>query len=326
MNEETTKIRVRKVKKKPSNLMKAITIVIAIIFVVASAFCIKYALDIKKNKDAIKKLSELTDITNEFEAINSDLPNIDFPENIQEKYKKAYSVNTDLVGWIKVPGTSINHPVVKKDNNDYYLKHSFYHKYDIRGTVFMDYRNTRETLDKNTILYGHNFLDSTMFAELEKYKSIDFYKENPVIEFNTIYKDYKWKVIAAFLTNASKEEDNNYIFNYIYPFMTDKSFLEYTGEISQRSLYKTGVDVQKTDKVLSLSTCTRDMDIGRKETNSRFVLVARLVREGEDESVDTSKATINENPRYPQIWYDKNKTKNPYKDAPKWYPKGVAKS
>jgi sortase B len=107
--------------------------------------------------------------------------------------------------------------------------------------------------------------------------------------------------------------------------MSGENYAEYFDEIASRSLYSTGIDVNTDDKILTLSTCTRDMDIStrRGETNARCVLVARLIRDGESEEVDTSLATVNGNPRYPQIWYDKYKKANPYKNAERWYPKGV---
>ena len=88
-----------------------------------------------------------------------------------------------------------------------------------------------------------------MFSDVEKYKDIEFWKENPVIEFNTIYHDYKWKVIAVFLTNADEKDDNGYVFNYIYPFMSGENYAEYFDEIASRSLYSTGIDVNTDDKM-----------------------------------------------------------------------------
>ena len=77
-----------------------------------------------------------------------------------------------------------------------------------------------------------------------------------------------------------------------------------------------------TDKILTLSTCTRDMDITRKQEDARCVVMARLVRAGESETVDTSKATVNPEPKYPQLWYDKFGLENPYRNDEKWYPRG----
>ena len=106
--------------------------------------------------------------------------------------------------------------------------------------------------------------------------------------------------------------------------MTNDNFEALVDEIKVRSLYFTNVDVNKNDKILTLSTCTRDMDVkGNGETNARFVVVARLVRDGESETVDVSKTIKNDNPRYPQIWYDTHGLPNPYAFAERWFPEGV---
>ena len=87
----------------------------------------------------------------------------------------------------------------------------------------------------------------------------------------------------------------------------------YLNELAQRSLYDTGVDVLPTDKLLTLSTCSHEFE------DARFVVVARLVRPGESAAVDTSKATENPNPRYPQAYYTAKNLTNPYYDAARWY-------
>ena len=86
----------------------------------------------------------------------------------------------------------------------------------------------------------------------------------------------------------------------------------YLKELRQRSIYDTGVDVTVNDPLLTLSTCSHEFD------NARLVVVARLVREGENPAVDTDRLTLNSNPRYPQVYYDKKKLNNPYAGAPRW--------
>lgn len=312
-------------RKGRSAANKIIMFISVVVLIVAGSVCIKYTADIIKSRRAAEEIAGLTNPALPMDE--ADYGDVEFPQGIQEKYKRAYAVNNELVGWIKVPGTAINHPVVHTGNNEYYLRRNFYKSYERRGTLFADYRNniTADGFDANTIIYGHNYLDSTMFSDLENYKDIAFWKENPVIEFNTIYRDYKWKIIAVFLTNADEADNNGYVFNYIYPFMSGENYAEYFAEIEKRSLYTTGIDVDTSDKILTLSTCTRDMDVSRRrETNARCVVVARLVRDGESEMVDTSLAVQNESPMYPQIWYDKNGLSNPYRNAEKWYPKGVS--
>ena len=305
-------------QKKHSKLSRTanivITVIAVLVLVVSGAFCIKYFVEFYQSKNQNDALAAL--VTESEETYPAE------PAFVQPKYRSLYNENNDFVGWITVPNTAINHPVVQGEDNSYYLRRDFYKQYLRRGTIFMDYRNDPENLNVNTILYGHNYLDSTMFSDLEKYKDIEFYKTAPVIAFNTIYGDYKWKVFAVFLTTASPELDNGYVFNYIYPFMTESSTEEFIAEVAKRSLYDTGVDVLPTDKILTLSTCTRDMDITRKQEDARCVVMARLVRAGESETVDTSKATVNPEPKYPQLWYDKFGLENPYRSDEKWYPRG----
>ncbi len=243
-----------------------------------------------------------------------------FPENINEKYKNLYAQNKDFVGWLTVPNTSIDMPVYKCSNNSYYLKHDNYDTYTKYGTLFMDMYNDPKNLTRNTTIYGHNFDNKLFFDELHNYQDPEFFKQSPVIEFNTLYKDYKWKVIAAFHTNGSSDGDNGYLFYYIAAKFNDNSFMQFYDEIQQRSYIHTGVDVQPTDKILTLSTCTYFFDRYGALENARFVVIARLVRDGESESVDTSKVTLNNNVRYPQLYYDVFGGTNPWRNSSKWVP------
>lgn len=80
------------------------------------------------------------------------------------------------------------------------------------------------------------------------------------------------------------------------------------------------MDYNESDKFLTLSTCTREVDKGKKRADCRIVIVSRMVRENETAYVDTSKSIMNENPKYPQIWYDNKGLSNPYINDEKWYP------
>lgn len=298
---------------KPAKIILALSL---IVFICASAVIIRnYA----KRHNNIEMNGELESV---------------FIENPSEQEEELFNfdemlkINPGFVGWIKVPNTNISLPVVKYSNNSYYLNHDFYKKYDYRGTVFMDYRNDPENLDANTILYGHNCYDGTMFSDLEKYQDVEFYKTTPVIQFATKSGMQKWKVYAVFITNAKAEEDNGYIFNYIYPYMDGENFDGFINEVNKRRLYAPDVDINDDDNMLVLSTCIRSLDIYSKGTrtykaDARIVVLARRLRAGESESVNTDAVTVNPSPKYPQLWYDKNGTKNPYAGDEKWYPQEV---
>lgn len=307
-------------KQKPQAtviISRIVLVVSVLVFLVSGVIFAKNYLELRKNKLEAQKLA--SQLGNKAEEVE-DAVGVD---GILEKYRDLYNQNHDLVGWITVPNTKIDHPVVQAADNDFYLRKNFSKKYERRGSIFMDFRCDPVNFLKNTILYGHNYLDSTMFSDLEKYKDLDFYKSAPVIEFNTIYKNYKWKVFGVYLSNADEKDDNGYALYYIHPFMTDDNFEAYVQTVRERSIINMPVDVERTDKILTLSTCTRDMDLpGRGQTNARCVIVARLVRDGEREDVNVSAATYNENPRYPQVWYTAHGLENPYVNASRWYPEG----
>lgn len=292
-----------------------------IIFLFSASLVIKHFVEINNNKKGYEDLAGLVNNTTLDNGESEDEPVPDYSPLIEQ--------NRDFVGRIIVPNTSINHPVVQYADNDYYLDHSFEKKYDYRGAIFMDYRNDAVNLDSNTIIYGHNAYDTTMFSELVKYEDIEFYKKSPIIEFNTLEANYKWKIYGVFITNATASEDNGYIFNYIYPYMDGENFDGFIEEVNKRRLYTTDVDITDDDKMLVLSTCVRTLDLKNKygkttyRANARLVVLARMVRDGESAEVNVDNAKVNENPKYPQLWYDKHGLKNPYKNDEKWYPQEV---
>ena len=234
-------------------------------------------------------------------------------ENEALQYARLYATNNEFAGYLEATGIGLSLPVVQTDNDETYLNKNFYGASTKYGCPFVSYVNNIETLDMNTVIYGHHMNDKSIFGALDYYKTIDGFKSAPVITFNTLYENYKWKVIAAFVTNADPKDDNGYVFRYYFNTLsTQDRFSAYLNELAQRSLYDTGVDVLPTDKLLTLSTCSHEFE------NARFVVVARLVRPGGTAEVDTSKATVNKSPRYPQAYYTAKKLTNPYYGAARW--------
>lgn len=237
-------------------------------------------------------------------------------ENNDSKFLDLLEINSDTVGWITIDGTGIDYPVVQTDDNDYYLNHGFDRSWTSVGTVFLDKNCNIGSLDDpesettNLILYGHHTRSKTMFSELVNYKDLDYYKEHPIITFDTLYKDSEWKIVACMLTNAFSNQDNGQVFAYNTPeFSDDTAFLTWVEECKLRSIIDTNVDVVADDTVLTLQTCAYDF------TEARMVIVARRVRDGESAEVDVESATVNSDCKYPQAWYDKYGAYNPYADG-----------
>ena len=262
--------------------------------------------------DSIGNVIQLTD-EQMWEHLKAEYPNVVFPMNMQFKYARYYVINQDFVGYIEADGIGLSLPVVQTRNDSDYLQKSFYGKLTKYGSPFVSSQNNIAALDMNTVIYGHHMNDRSIFGALDSYKTLKGYKEAPVISFDTLYADYDWKVIAAFITNSYPEDDNGYVFNYYFPNLTtNEKKAAYFNELAQRSIYDTGVDVRPDDKILTLSTCSHEFE------NARLVVVARMVRPDESPEVDTSRAVVNSNPRYPQAYYTKKNLSNPYVNGSRW--------
>lgn len=221
---------------------------------------------------------------------------------VNEEYASLYAENHDFIGWINVPGTNIDYPVMQTENNDDYLRANFQKEYSFAGTIFADYRGkiTPDAMPHNTVLYGHNILYKYMFSALMNYKrDISFMKLSPVIDFNTLYRNNKYKIFSVFLTNIST--DHGEVFNYtgVNYFNNQSEFYDFVLECGDRSYYETGVDVQYGDEFLTLSTCDADTSM-----DLRLVVVARKVRDNENPSVDTDRIVRKSSIKFFDTYYD----------------------
>ena len=268
-------------------ILKVFFLITLTVFIVSAVYIANYFLN-AKHQDGI--VEQARSVWHEAEA-----------EPEPSVIELLLQENSDFKGWITVPNTQIDNPIYQTDNNDFYLNHNQQKQKSIYGALFFDYQNviTEAETDKNLVVYGHHMKNGSMFGNLTKYKQLRFYKQNPTVEFSTLYKKSTYKIYAAFVLNAFKADDNDYIYNISRKsFIDDKDFDSWVNEAKERSLINTGVDVKNGDNIITLVTCTYDFD------NARFVVMARETREDEDASVDTSKATANSSPKYPKRWYD----------------------
>ena len=236
------------------------------------------------------------------------------------EYESLLAQNGDLRGWLSVPEYGLDLPVVQGPDNDYYLRRSFTGEWSLAGTPFFDYRIADfVNLPRNTVVYGHNMRrNDIMFGVFQNLRTVEGYRSCPVIELDTIYRNYRWFVYAVFITNPYERQDNGYFFPYNFIETTDASFAGYLKEIDQRKLYATGIELTPQDRILTVSTCCYDFK------DARLVVVARLQREGEPDVPDTSSAAENPAPKYPQVWYSDRRMTNPYADDARWYPEAAS--
>ncbi len=210
-------------------------------------------------------------------------------------------LNSDIVGWITIPGTSIDYPVLQssEDNPTYYLKHNVNKEYASSGSIFADVSSTisADGNSQGVVLYGHHMRNGTMFAKILNYTKLSFYKENAIFRFDTIYERSDYVVFAVIKANTLTSQGTPFKYA-ISSWDSDEEFLEYIDEVEERSLINSTVEVNADDEILILSTCSYEYD------GFRTVVFARKLRDGED-TVDVSGATVASNPLMPDIYYNR---------------------
>lgn len=177
------------------------------------------------------------------------------------KLVKAMTASKDVIGWITIPDTIIEYPVVQGEDNKFYLDHDLYQRKSISGSIFMDYRADGEKLTGNIILYGHHMKNGSMFTALMGYKERTFFQEHPIIEYYTPCGRTRWQIFSAYVTDTK--------FYYIETNFANETFRDFLSTINKKSKFQTGIPLNEIDAILTLSTCTYEFD------DARFVVHAR---------------------------------------------------
>lgn len=185
---------------------------------------------------------------------------------IKNKYIASLkTINPDVVGYLKVKNTNVDYPVVLGKDNVYYLKKNLYQEDDINGWIYMDFRNSAESLNDNTIIYGHNmYYSGVMFGTLHRVLTSNWQSDpnNLVISFDTMYESMNWQIFSIYTIPKTSD--------YLkVSFDSPSEQEEYIQKVQSRSIKNFGVSVTGKDKMLTLSTCTGD--------NSRLVIHAKLL-------------------------------------------------
>ena len=192
----------------------------------------------------------------------------------EDKYKidfeKLKGINTDVVGYLKVNGTNIDYVVVKGKDNEYYLSKNLEKKDNKSGWIFLDYKNKLDGTDKNLIIYGHNTVDGSMFGSLRNVLKKEWAKDknNGEVIFVTESGMTKYKVFSTY-----KIDNEEYYINTV--FKSEKEYNKFLKTLKKRSYFDYGVNIENTDQILTLSTCSNQ---GKK----RVVLHAIKVVEEEN--------------------------------------------
>ena len=189
---------------------------------------------------------------------------------ILKKYKKVYEKNNDLVGWIKINDTNIDYPVMQTpEEEEYYIHRDFYGEYSSAGTLFVDLESNVQKPSDNILIYGHNMKTGKMFHDLLKYENESFYKNHKYIQFDTIYGNGTYEVIAAFRTHILTEKEDGFRYYQFFNAEDESAFNQYVSGCKALTGYTIDTDASYGDSLLTLSTCAYHTD------NGRFVVVAK---------------------------------------------------
>lgn len=264
---------------KELNLSFIKTILLTIIVVTFIVYGLFYIIDKQQTDKTIETTKKINDIVNSIKIEEPKKVEPDKePEKKEEKKKEPKKeekydgktinelkkVNKDTVGWLSINNTKISYPVVQAKNNDKYLTRSFDGSYNLNGWIFMDYRNNPKYFDRNTIIYGHSGNYYVMFGSLKDTLKTSWYKneKNQYITFDTETNHNKWRIFSMYTINVISD----YL---VTEFESDAAYSNFLTRLKERSIYDFGVELDVTDKILTLSTCHSD---GSK----RLVIHAKL--------------------------------------------------
>lgn len=277
-------------KRWLSNLL---IIVFAVVFLVSAFFLGRYLLDSRQSQRQFDELAQLMEQAmptippvQEQESVQGESAAQDITEPVSElvevtdpktgetvqvlpEYAELYKRNSDLVGWIAIPDTKINYPVMHTpDRTDYYLYRDFYGEDSTHGCIYVREQCDVQAPSDNVVIYGHRMRDRSMFGSLSDYEDKAFYESHKYIQFNTLTERHTYEVLAVFKTVATQ---SGYAYHLFVDAADEAAFDTYVADCKAMSMYDTGVDAQYGDKLITLSTCEYSQD------NGRLVIVARQI-------------------------------------------------
>ena len=300
----------KKTDDKKAITLKIVAFVAAVAILGSAVYLVYYFTNLGAQNAAIEDIRNIYELNRDDYSYNED--------GQFSKFDVLKAQNSDIVGWVNIPGTQLDNPVYQTVDNEYYITHDMNHQTNSYGSLFLDYRCKIDpkALTQNQIIYGHNMRYGAMFGELDKYRdglkgNLDYYAANPIITFDSLYESRKYKIFAVMIVDTTTDNTFGYDFSaYRSNFTTQTDFMFWAECCKQRSLIDTYVDVKPYDEIITLSTCCYDY------TDARLVLVGRLVREDESPEVDVDKAELNKDVIFSKNLYKRKGWSVPKVDPP----------
>ena len=266
-NKNNTQKQPEQKKKKKSDVLLTIALIVAIAVFCYAAFNLYHIYtEYKKGTDEYNQIEEMAVTERDADSGEAAGPNAQLKPPIEVDFDKLKSVNEDVVGWIYVDALpDISYPIVKGKDNQTYLHQTYEKNYNFAGTIFVDYENSGDFSDCNTLVYGHNMKNGSMFGHLKKFREDDkLYKQDKYFWILTPERNYRYEIITAYTTGVNSD-------TYTLFKGPGEEFEKYLETIKGYSEIQTDdTDLTIKDRIVTLSTCT-----GNEST--RFVVQGKRV-------------------------------------------------
>ena len=287
-NKNNTQKQPEQKKKKKSDVLLTIALIVAIAVFCYAAFNLYHIYtEYKKGTDEYNQIEEMAVTERDADSAEVAGPSAQIKPPIEVDFDKLKSVNEDVVGWIYVDALpDISYPIVKGKDNQTYLHQTYEKNYNFAGTIFVDYENSGDFSDCNTLVYGHNMKNGSMFGHLKKFREDDkLYKQDKYFWILTPERNYRYEIITAYTTGVNSD-------TYTLFKGPGEEFEKYLETIKGYSEIQTDdTDLTIKDRIVTLSTCT-----GNEST--RFVVQGKRVdaedADGADGAATNTDSTADE--------------------------------
>ena len=262
-------------------ILISLIVVLVAVCGVSTYFHIKGRIESEENKKMYETVAEEVSATEDITAVSASEAAVNpYTEckdgksgnSITQSYTDTmtFANNPDMVGCITIDGTNINYPVMQTPNEpDYYLNRDFYKNQSVYGCPYVQANCDVKTPSDNVIIYAHHMNDGSMFANLELFRSKDFWKSHKQVSFDTLERKATYDILAVFAVPVDETDKNSFKYYEFVNAYDPQHFSDFVSRCKELSFYDTGVTAKYGDKLLTLSTCEYTHD------NGRLVIVAK---------------------------------------------------
>ena len=242
----------------------------AILLVVYGCLQVKTIMDQRAYEKMIVRFEEMKEdpVAEDTESAETE----EAEDVVAVSYERLFDANEDMIGWLKIPGTEIDYPVMQTmEDEEYYLHRNFFGEKDNNGTLILDTDSDITKTSNNLIIHGHNMKSGAMFGELPEFEKQEYAKEHNLIEFYTREEERKYEIIAVFRSKVYTAEDKVFKYYQFFEAKNQEEFDNFYNNIKKLSSFDTGVTAEYGDEFITLSTCVYHT------TNGRLVVVGKRI-------------------------------------------------